>query len=190
MCPCLQPQHSSGCGKASLGKLSRCALTLCLQMCTNGNHLALQMCRSIPVPSAVCSAVTSGTSPAVGLNAAASPRLPSPPRCEHPGDPWCPRCMRKSLPPHQLCPKSPPDVNTRGDPDVQTCGHISSAAVRADVRPLLPPNIPDVHTQMHPGPPPLPLLLRISSFSLSPLQVPHTPDFPFFPTFTLFQVPR
>lgn len=48
--------------------------------------------------------------PDVCLSAHASPRPPNPPRCEHPGEPWCPRCARKSSPP-QLCPKSPPDVN-------------------------------------------------------------------------------
>lgn len=101
-------------------KLSRCALTLCLQMCTHGNHLVLQLCLSILVPPAVCPAVTSGTSPAAGLNAAASPRPPNPPRCEHPGNPCCPRFMWKRLPPPQMCPKSPLDVNTLWDPDVQT----------------------------------------------------------------------
>lgn len=58
-------------------------------------------------------------SPAVGLKAAAFPTPHNPPRCEHLGGPWCPRCVWKSLPPPQLYPKCPPDVNALGDLDVQ-----------------------------------------------------------------------
>lgn len=73
MCACLWPQHSSGDGgehaRASspdvCPDVSSPTSCLCLQMCTNANHPALQVCSGIPVPSDVCPAVTLGTPPAV-----------------------------------------------------------------------------------------------------------------------------
>lgn len=106
--------HLSGCGKASLGKLSRCA--------GSPDVHTWKPPGSPDVLGHPC-AFSSLPSCDMGDFSSCWCECSCMPRPSQMGTSWrslLPQMFVEKPPPLQLCPKSPPDVTALGDPDVQT----------------------------------------------------------------------